>query len=133
MTGAGRMVAMAGRRGNAGSSTIYMHRVIMCPGPGMVVDHINGDSLDNRRINLRVCLPCENAKNRRVGINNRSGFKGVNWVKSHKQFVAKIGRCRSKDFLGYYRTAIEAANAYDDAAVEHFGEYANLNFPFIYG
>jgi hypothetical protein len=125
----GRLVCMA----NINGKTAYMHRLIMRPPVGMVVDHINGNAMDNRRSNLRVCHGGQNARNRRVGVNNTTGYKGVTWTKSHNLYMAKIGHMRGRKFLGYYKCPLLAANAYDDAAIELHGEYARLNFPIITG
>lgn len=96
------------------------------------VDHINGDGLDNRRSNLRACTPRENLRNmhaRRGG----SGFKGVSYSKrSHqlrKPWAAQITLDRRHHHLGYFETAEEAARVYDAAARQHFGDFAQLNFP----
>lgn len=96
----------------------------------MVVDHINGDGLDNRRENLRLCLPSENMKNRLKdeAKNFSSKFKGVS-VYKRPSWQARIRVDRTTIFLGYFDSEIAAALAYDAAAKKYFGEYARLNFP----
>jgi len=108
---------------------IYMHREIMQPPPGKIVDHMNHNKLDNTRANLRVCTPAENQRNQRKQHGTASIYKGVAYSKKHRKWTATIGLHRKYTQLGYYDTEIEAARAYDRAAVERFGEFANLNFP----
>ena len=69
---------------------LRIHRLVMRAKPGQIVDHINGDCLDNRKQNLRFCSNAENAKNRRISSNNKVGFKGVYWDKRLKKFSAII-------------------------------------------
>lgn len=92
------------------------------------VDHANGNPLDNRRENLRIATHQQNTWNRRMSRNNTSGFKGVISVHTGR-FTAQIGKDSKVYHLGTYDTAEDAAMAYDDAAVEMFGEFAALNFP----
>jgi hypothetical protein len=107
-----------------------VHRLLVdCPA-GYLVDHINGDSLDNRRANLRVCTNAENCRTKGLSRANTSGFKGVSFsrVKVHRRWVATIRVNGAQKFLGSHETPEEAARAYDRAAVAHFGEFARLNF-----
>lgn len=108
----------------------YLHRFLMSPGPGMVVDHINGDTLDNRRENLRVCTHAENIRNAvKRKITDSSPYKGVyrygikgKWL-SHIQVDGKVIN------LGVFTCPIEAAKAYDKAATKYHGAFARINFP----
>lgn len=99
--------------------TVYMHRMLMRPRKGYVVDHIDGNSLNNRRCNLRVCTPAQNLANKgpRGGT---SQYVGV--YRFRDKWVAHVV-CRAKH---YY---VEAARARDRKAYELHGEYAYLNFP----
>src|SRR4051812_16134246 len=60
---------------------IYMHRLLLNAKKGQITDHINGNRLDNRRVNLRLCSAAQNAKNQARKVNNTSGFKGVSFDK----------------------------------------------------
>ena len=101
-----------------------LHRYLMQPPEWMQVDHANHDTLDNRRSNLRIATPSQNAANRNKYKNNTTGFKGV-FCRPGNRYQAK---CQGKH-LGMFGCPIEAARAYDLAAIERFGAFALLNFP----
>ena len=109
-----------------GSRDILIHRVVMNAPKGMDVDHINGDPLDNRKENLRICTRSENCRNKKVRCDSKSGYKGVE-IKSSGRFQAYIGYPHQR--LGTYDTPEEAARVYDKKAIHLHGEFANLNFP----
>jgi len=92
--------------------------------PKILVDHVNHDRLDNRRSNLRLATKSENQFNQRA-IRGRVPFKGVR--EADGGFVATISANHQKHYLGYFRSAVEAAKAYDKAAVELHGEFAKIN------
>ena len=107
--------------------TISMHRTILGCSEREFVDHINHDTLDNRRENLRAATPHQSSFNRQKHADNRSGFKGIrkNWNKW--QAVIVIGR--KTLCLGSFESKLEAADAYDEAAKKFHREFASLNFP----
>lgn len=111
---------------NIGKTKVYLHRYIMnCP-DGFCIDHINGNSLDNRKINLRICSYRENARNIRRPVN---GFKGVTKTKNGK-WQAQIELDNTHLTLGVFTKESEAARVYDLAAAFLFKEYASFNFAF---
>lgn len=110
--------------------TIYLHRFIMDAPEGLVVDHRNRNPLDNTRANLRLATPSQNSANSHP--NHRSKYgRGVVRVTHNtpRPYKASITVRRKQIHLGYYRTAHEAAAAYDEAALRHHGEFAVLNRP----
>ena len=110
-----------------------VHRVVMGNPKGMDIDHINHNSLDNRKENLRICTRSQNCANKKVRRDSRSGYKGVCVRKGGKRFLAYIGdpntpaTQKRQIKLGTYGTAEEAALAYKKAALEMYGEFAFLN------
>lgn len=115
--------------GRKQQTKIWMHREIIHTPPDMQTDHINGNRLDNRRGNLRICTSCGNSKNRKLNKNNISGFKGVAWDKKHKRWWVHIKTNGNQKHLGYFDDTVQAAHAYDEAAKKYHGEFARLNFP----
>lgn len=103
-----------------------MHRILMDAPDHLVVDHINGDGLDNRRENLRLCTSRENARNRHVVVGKTSKFKGVMKTRWNS-FEAYIKNGIKRIRLGNYKTEQEAAVAYNKAAIRIFGAFARLN------
>lgn len=108
---------------------ILMHREIMNPPKGMVVDHIDANRANNCRANLRVCTPGENQRNQRKQRGSASQYKGVGYLKNCKRCHAKLVFKGEPVWLGHFNSEPEAARAYDRKAVELFGEFARLNFP----
>lgn len=125
--GSDRFRAVRGVRENGRHKPILMHRAIMQAPPGMTVDHINGDPLDNRRENLRLCQQGLNLLNRRANLTGRktSKFKGVYWQSDIRRWRARF----REQHLGIFTCEVAAAEAYDQAARAHNPGFARLNFP----
>ncbi len=105
-----------------------MHRIILERklgkpiAPEMIVDHVNGDGLDNRRENLREATQGQNMRNTRLRSNNTSLYKGVRRINAHT-WEARV----DNQVVGYFDTAEDASFAYDEAALKQYGEFAHLN------
>ena len=118
--------------GNGKQAKLFMHTFLT---GFKITDHIDGDGLNNCRENLREATRIENGMNKRKRPGTTSPFKGVYWYKKTKRFKAQIsvpsrvgGNGKRKN-LGYFLNESEAAQAYDNAARELFGDFAALNFP----
>jgi len=111
--------------------TIYMHRFIVQPPKGMVVDHVDGNGLHNWRENLRIATYAENNRNR--DITNSTGLRGVSkyWNKTRQiwRFSASITTDSERCWIGSFDTKEEAGQAYDQKALELHGEFGRFNFP----
>lgn len=114
-------------KGSRKSSTVYMHRLLTGALPGDHVDHINGNNLDNRLCNLRLCSPAENLRNQRISPKNTSGYKGVFWHKAAGKWMASVKYNYKAVYLGLFKTKEQAALAYNEAAKRLHGEFALLN------
>ena len=110
------------------SDKISLHRFLMGLqyGDKRQVDHINGNKLDNRRVNLRICTLQQNQMNR-TKRKGTSIYKGVNFYKITNKWQASIKFNQKNIHLGYFLDEVEAAKAYNKAAKEHFKDFANLN------
>lgn len=113
-------------RKNGTRKCLYMSRLIMGNPKGMMVDHINGDGLDNRKSNLRICTHAENNRNRKPDFGRK--YKGVS-KDSHspKLWRAQISINNRRTFIGLFKTEVEAAIAYNTEAKKHHGKYARIN------
>ncbi|MBV8278501.1 MAG: HNH endonuclease [Verrucomicrobia bacterium] len=109
-----------------------MHRLIVNAPPGVQVDHVNGDGLDNRRANLRLASATQNAHNRKIRRDNTSGFKGVRFDQSSQRWDARITFQGKRYYLGLFVTAELAARTYDQAARRLFGDFARTNLCRLY-
>lgn len=114
-----------------GNQLFITHRLIMNAQPGEEVDHINGDGLDNRRENLRICTHAENMGNQKkrcfTDRECTSVYRGVCWKKKNKKWCAQITYNYKKVYIGLYLSESDAARAYNKKADELFGSFANLN------
>jgi hypothetical protein len=109
---------------------ISMHKGILKAPVGLLVDHKNGETLDNRRSNLRIATHSQNMFNRKkVRTKTSSRFIGVSYDKKKRLWKSSISTHGRKIFLGYFKNEIDAAKACDAAAKKYHGEFARLNFP----
>ena len=116
------------RRDYKTGKIVTMHRVIMNTPKDMDTDHINNNPLDNRKCNLRICTTSQNLQNQRPQKRKTSSlFKGVSYDKHRSKWRAYIKHNSVNIHLGRFKTEIEAAKAYNEKALEIFGEYAYLN------
>lgn len=107
---------------------ILMHRLIMNASKGTIVDHINHDTLDNRKSNLRFCTHSQNIRNQRIQSRKKSSkYKGVTLVKSNGRWASYIKVKNKRIGLGYYENEIDAARAYNKAALKYHKEFAVIN------
>jgi hypothetical protein len=111
--------------------SVSMHTSVVVVPEGLVVDHKNRNTLDNRRKNLRVASYGQNAANARFRVGTTSKFRGVcRYGKGWRAMISSQGR---REWLGTFDTEIEAARAYDDAAVRLHGAAATLNRDYFVG
>lgn len=122
----GTRVVYAARKPRGG--IVYLHRFIISAPDDLRVDHGNRDSLDCRKSNLRWATRSQNAAN---SIRPRvlSPYRGLHWHGKQGKWCVLITCDGDKRYLGFYSDPVEAAIAYDNAAIEYFGEFAVLNFP----
>jgi hypothetical protein len=109
---------------------VLMHRAILQPqGDKIHVDHINGNSLDNRRCNLRACTNSQNMMNRGPVKRRESEYKGIIKIEGRNRtyWRAQIGLNGKSHYIGSYDTPEDAAIAYNQKAIELHGEFAFLN------
>jgi len=119
-----KFYAARGKKVNGKIKQILMHRVIMNTPNKMETDHINGDGLDNRRVNLRIATTSQNQMNRGAPATNTSGFKGVAWYERDKKWRAQITNNGSRWWLGDFDTPEAAHSAYVAASELLHGEFA---------
>ena len=109
---------------------LHMHREIlnMTPGNGLFADHINGDGLDNRKLNLRIATHSQNHMNERRRKDNKTGYKGVSLLTSYSRPMWQANICinQKQIYLGSFSTPELAYEAYCAAAKHYFGEFARL-------
>jgi len=117
------------KNGKQRQKTIKMHRLLMDAYlyDGLIIDHINGNPLDNQRCNLRICTKAQNVMNSKIPKRNASGFKGVSFCSRMKKWKTGIMVNSKSIHLGYFNDKMQAAQAYNEAAKKYFGEFAKLN------
>jgi hypothetical protein len=110
--------------------SVYLHREIMNAPAGLLVDHENGNGLDNRRANLRLATHSQNSCNRQIDkTKSLSHFRGARLDKRNGRWFTAIRINGKRLWFGHFDSEIEAAKAYDRAAIKYHGEFARLNFP----
>jgi hypothetical protein len=105
---------------------IKLHRFLINAPEGSCVDHISGDTLDNRKSNLRICSLAENSRNSKLSKANTSGYKGVSFDKKNGKWRAFITKNRKQYSLGYFETPEEAYRAYCEASKKYHGEFGRI-------
>ena len=114
-------------RGNVYKDKIKFHRLVTNCNDDMIVDHINHNKLDNRKINLRICNKHENNMNKSILSSNTSGVTGVTFDKNKNKWMAQIGYKGKNIYLGRYTNFEDAVNARKEAEEKYFGEYSYEN------
>lgn len=113
---------------NGEEVTIKMHRFIMgVIDPSIKVDHADGNTLNNKRSNLRIATCSQNSMNRGKAIKNRSGFKGVIFEPKKELYRVVITANKKVIRAGRFKNPIDAAKRYNELAIKYHGEFANLN------
>jgi len=124
-----RFYAARSHNSNGKKNTISMHRQLLgITDKHTIVDHKDHNALNNSRVNLRIVSHAENMANRLPKINGSSNFLGVYKFKNKNYWSAQITKGGKQKYLGFFYNEIEAAKAYDSAALEIHGEFANTNF-----
>ena len=108
------------------SKNYYLHSLIVKAPVGMEIDHINGDTTDNRKCNLRLCTHQQNLYNCKKPKNNSSGYKGISWDVHAKKWVAHFNHNKHRVYVGLYPTIKEAVVAYAIKINEFNGEFARI-------
>lgn len=106
-----------------------MERFIMRVPKGFIIDHINGNRLDNRKSNLRLVTKQQNNINRCKAKDCVSVYKGLTWVKKENRWRVRVKLDGKEYYVGRFVNEIDAAHAYDVKALELFGDISRLNFP----
>lgn len=123
-----RKTVCYGTRRSSDGKNHSLHRFIVDARVGDVVDHKNRDGVDNRRENLRIVSHRQNQQNKTAKSTSKSMLKGVNWIVRDKKWSARIFLDNKSVLLGTFANELDAARAYDVAAMESFGDFACINF-----
>ena len=116
-------------KGDKSPKILSLHRLIIDAPPGLLVDHQNGNPLDDRLANLRLATNAQNSCNRKKRKNTSSKYFGVSYINKFGKWRVKIKKNGKEFHIGYFSDEIEAAHAYDEAAKKYHGIFAKLNFP----
>lgn len=111
------------KRGKRGM--IHMHKEILKPKLG-TIDHIDGDGLNNQRSNLRIATLSQNQYNRKININNKSGFKGISYFERDKKWRAVISANKKYIHIGLFTSKVAAHKAYKEASIKYHGDFRKI-------
>jgi len=114
-------------RTNGKRTSLYMTRFILNPPINKYVDHINRNTLDNRKINLRFCSNAENSRNRGTRFNSSSGYKGVSWSKQDQQWRVRVYRDYQLVYQELFEDKKEAVLAYNKMVKIYHKDFAKTN------
>lgn len=128
MGNAGYYAKRAGRRNGKQFDILMARNILNVTDSKVFVDHKNGNTLDNRRENLRICCNAQNTCNRRSAKGSTSKYLGVSFFTKMRKWKAQIQKHGKRIYLGLFDNEEDAAKAYDVAAKVYHGEYANVNF-----
>lgn len=109
------------------SKTVFMHRVIMQTPEGLFTDHADENKLNNRKVNLRICTRSENQYNKLLRADNKSGRKGINWIKKTSMWVVRVQADKKRQIFGYFKDLEEAKIAHSKAVRLLHGEFAKVD------
>lgn len=123
----GKVCAVTGGGSRSSKPRVYLHRLLLQPTDSEEVDHIDGDTLNNQRGNIRLCTRSQNMMNTSKRGGTTSTYKGVSWRRQDKCWSARLTLRGRVYWLGRYQLEEDAAKAYNKAAIIHFGEFARLN------
>lgn len=122
----GSLLTVYAKRDFGNVRSVRLHRYLLDASEAEFVDHIDGDGLNNRRSNLRVATPAQNAHNARVRVDNVSSYKGVFWDADHQRYRARITAHKQSHSLGNFRCVTAAAVAYVKASRRIHGEFGRV-------
>lgn len=111
---------------NGKRKKIRMHRLLLDAPSGLDIDHINGDRLDNRLTNLRVCTRSQNLRNQGLRSNNSSGYRGITYYKPYKKWAAQIYIDGKNKRIGYFDDLASAVDAYNEDAKKYYKNFARI-------
>jgi hypothetical protein len=116
-------------RGYATSHHASMHRLVLNASPGVKVDHIDFNGLNNQRHNLRLCNDTESMRHRRRPSHNKSGYIGVSGERQSKKWYSTVRIGKQVICIGRFEDKTEAAHLRDQFAYQLYGDFAQVNFP----
>lgn len=128
-TGNGRGMLYARRNDNDNGKYVYLHRFLLGINSAEIkIDHINGETLDCRKLNLRVVTSSQNSQNTKISKSNRSGTKGVLWREKDRFWISSIRHNGKVEYLGCYKNKSDAVTARKNAEEKLHGEFARRLF-----